>query len=251
MNNFNKIEDYLDEKMSEAEVRLFEIQITQDEDLAKEVAMQRFERDVIQLASEDDLRDRIKNIQKASPERVTTTPSLKVASRKRWLLPFSIAASVLLLVGFFFQKNQYSNVNLVNSYYSYDIGALRNTANSSSVFSLGTTEYDKGNYTAAIQAFESLTSDPTHAIKANYLIGHSYFQLQNHQKASDYFKIVFSDKEKAAIYYQDAQWYWLLSELAQGNEGKEFHEVLNQLISQGAGYTGAKALKEDLNGFWR
>jgi len=237
--------------MSKEEARLFETQITEDEDLANEVAIQRFERDVIQLASEDDLRDRIKSIQESAPITTVETPHLKVASKNRWILPLSMAASVLLLVGFFFQRNQHSNEKLVDSYYTYNVDALRNSSNTNSVFSPGLAEYEKGNYTPAIQAFEPLSSDPTYAIKANFLIGHSYFQLKNYHKASDYFKAVFSDKEEAAIYYQDAQWYWLLSELAQGNEGDEFQSVLNQLINEGSGYVGAKALKADLNGIWR
>ena len=52
---------------------------------------------------------------------------------------------------------------------------------------------------------------------------------------------------EADYFFEEPQWNWLLSELALGrSDDEKFQRILNSLDTE-----KAKALKKDLNSFWR
>lgn len=63
MENYEKIETYLNGQMTKEEALEFEVKAEADENLAMEIAVQKFEQEAMELALEDDLRSQIKEIQ--------------------------------------------------------------------------------------------------------------------------------------------------------------------------------------------
>ncbi|MCB0654074.1 MAG: hypothetical protein KDC85_22535 [Saprospiraceae bacterium] len=247
MKNYKKIEAYLKGELSPGEVSSFETEIAGNEDLAEEVSLHSFENEILNLGVEDDLRNRIKSIQQTA--NLSSHASSRVISMKKWLIPLSIAASLLLVIGFFYQNYMVSNEKLVASYYNYSISDLRGDQALNSVFTDGMKLIEEEKFNEAIQSLEKLTRNENFTIQANYLIGHCYFNLENYGQASNYFQSVFNQNEKAGYYFLDAKWNWLLSELAQGKQGKSFDSALDELIEKD--YVGAVQLKKDLDSIWR
>ena len=110
--------------------------------------------------------------------------------------------------------------------------------------------FDQGNYTATIESAQNyLEISTTATVPANYLIGHSYFNLKEYANAASYFQKVMDEGERAGQFYIEAQWYWVLTQVAMEEELDSFQHVLTDLIE--ANYSKAIILNSQLNSFWR
>ncbi|MEZ4934371.1 MAG: hypothetical protein R2788_19875 [Saprospiraceae bacterium] len=221
MKYLDKIEAYLNGQMNEEEIRSFEAQLNKDSELAAEFAIQKFEQEAISLAAEDDLRGRIKSIQSDAKNSINHLVP-KVISIRRWLKPLAIAASFLLIVGYLFESNKYSNESLVKAHYTYSSDDFLRGNGDASVLSDAKKLFDNGDFNGVIKSLDKVSPDSPFSIKADYLLAHAYFKKKDFQKASLFFKKIFVEKEKAG-HFKDAQWYWLLSNLEEGNQDDEFY----------------------------
>ncbi len=108
MENFDRIQDYLLGTMGEQERLLFEKDLAENEELATQLELQRFEMETIDQLEEDALRAKAKTLKARSDLSGTAEPEATLRQLKpvrsktaRWGM-LAAAASVLLLIGFFF-----------------------------------------------------------------------------------------------------------------------------------------------------
>lgn len=239
----SKIDAYLDNELSKDELQRFENQMSVDESLAKAVEVRRLERATIALAIEDQLRGRIRNIQ----SEIKLSVKRKKTIKKEYLLIAS-AVTLILICSYLFVLYQKTNTHLAEKYYTYDFFSEKNrnqSIESSTAYNLA----EKGDYAEAIEMFYQLYDESAEERQPIYLnmLAHCYFKQKEFGKSSElFYDIIKLDLEEIAPYFhQDAQWYWLLSELALGNtESIEFINTLDDLVRKG--YMGAMALKKEL-----
>ncbi|HFA50997.1 MAG TPA: hypothetical protein ENJ95_18455 [Bacteroidetes bacterium] len=101
--------------------------------------------------------------------------------------------------------------------------------------------FDSGRYAEALQLL-GLPANSEQSTK-RYLRGHVYFQLKNYRAAADEFAAVASDEFLPN--YQEAQWYLLLSYLAQVPEKKKKFETLAKQLA-GDEYSDYREEAEEL-----
>lgn len=104
---FNKIENYLKGSLSVEETATFKKHITQDEELATEVALQELELETVAYIAKQDFKAKVASWDKNPPpnpykNKLATTPSTQKAPWKWWLG----GALILFLIGALFQLLQ-------------------------------------------------------------------------------------------------------------------------------------------------
>lgn len=251
MNGFDQIEDYLSDKLAPEEQDAFLRKMTEDPELAKEVALQRFERSTIHLMVEDQLKNRIQNIQQALQAEKAESPKTAPKRIKLWRTISAVAASIalLLIAGYYISDAQYSNQAIVEANYEFSSLALRNTSSGSiSELTKATKAMASSDYEGAIKILTPLLNVDSTAIQSRYLLGHAHLQLKDYAAASAAFKTTFESGAQAGPYQPQAQWYFLLAKLGLNEQDETFHRILAQLapIDQ-----RAEQLKKQLNSFGR
>uniref|UniRef100_UPI003592F06D tetratricopeptide repeat protein n=1 Tax=Aquiflexum sp. TaxID=1872584 RepID=UPI003592F06D len=142
---------------------------------------------------------------------------------------FSIAASFLLITGFFswlllFRPDP--NERLFMAYYQADPGLVTAMSSESNYeFDRAMVDYKSANYQEAIARWEKLIQDKPGNDTLQYFLGTSHLALKNTDPAIFYFDAVVVKEESA--FYEDARWYLALTYILAGKEG-EAKEVLDQ-----------------------
>ncbi|WP_373520816.1 tol-pal system YbgF family protein [Aquiflexum sp.] len=143
--------------------------------------------------------------------------------------PLSIAASLLLTIGFFtwlLLLRSDPNERLFMAYYQEDPGLV--TAMSSETnyeFDRAMVDYKSANYQEAITRWEKLIQDRPENDTLQFFLGASHLALKNTDPAVFFFDSVVAKEESA--FYEDARWYLALAYILAGKEG-EAKEVLGQ-----------------------
>lgn len=237
--NFDQIEAYLFNQMTDAEKNAFEAKVSTDTDLAKELKLQKAEHHTMQLMLREKLRGKMNKwqseVKTAAPkeERQETKVVKMNTSRKNRIFKFSIAASILLLIGVFtnlWVDNNLSDAALAESYFSSTYTARKggNTPNISGVLAPGLVAMDARNFTKAVELFSQVT-DGNYRETALILKGESYFQLKEYQNAADVFKEVVQDNT-TPLNVEKAEWKLLLSNLRLGKTSK-VESLKNEILN--------------------
>lgn len=173
MENLEKIEQYLDGKMSPEELRAFENEMDTNAELSEEVSLLRLTRDAIKSAG---VRDLVDGSQKAY------LSQRKPATKELWFKTkaIRIAASVLFIFAFwgFFQIAQTSSESLREDYgISYRQPILRSTEAEQKAFREA---YKKGNFN---QLLNDITTTEQPTAEQYFLTAMAAYELKDFDKS--------------------------------------------------------------------
>ena len=256
MKNFDQIERYLNDEMSESQRQLFEQTMEQDTKLAEEVRLQQFEESAIDLMIEDDFLDKISKIASEEKDKNNIVPINKKKSsflHTRWI-QMAVAASVLLVAVFYINSLGSSDFNptelAMNTYEKKipNFSAVRSTDQ------LDAEEYN--NYSAYISNKERHKMEETirffktqEGSDALYKTAHAYLLNKDFDSAIETFLNYQSTASKTERDYSNASFYLGLSYLGKGDIEKT-RSILDEVkgdanhIFQKDAKSILKALKE-------
>ncbi len=212
MKHFDLIEDYLFNRLSEEDRVSFEKELTNNEVLAKELALQRIEFDIIDQMEEDDLRTKAaswkkkletsETSQKSTPE----TKEVKLINKKRYLLPIlAIAASLLLFIGIIVPNFITPQPNILAQAYEgakleYTVTLLQKGDEGNNIFKQPYLQIlekrNKEKAKDAISYFSTFSSDvKIENTRAKVNLGHAYILEEDFQSAIDVFTKIENDPD--------------------------------------------------------
>lgn len=221
--DFNLIEKYLSGKLSDTEKQSFDNRLAEDESFAQELENHQTAHKALDFLVASNLKAQLQEMEAES----------KVVSlrkrRKTRLSILSVAASVLVLIGTFYiilPQNNLSNTELAAAYYEEpDFGTRGSTA--ANALNEGINALQNNDLATAItQLGEVKDSDPDYLV-AQYFLGHAYYSNGQFNEAEQSFSIVGNSNDLR--YVEQAQWYQLLSCLAQD---ASCTDQLNELIEE-------------------
>lgn len=208
----DRIEQYLNFEMADADRHTFETQMEQDLELAAEVGRREMAHKTLDLMIAENLRSELQ----AMEQQDTKVVSLASRSKRRFQL--AIAASVLVLIGafFLFLPSKSSPYQLAMSAYETPAFTLRSgNAATPADLAKGMEALESGDYESAISALEALDANSGFKVPANFYLGHANFLQGDYTKAQSYFDAAAAGNDLR--YTEDAQWYATLSCLALKN----------------------------------
>ncbi|MEM6378402.1 MAG: hypothetical protein AAF705_09320, partial [Bacteroidota bacterium] len=186
--------------------------VQEDEELSKE-----FQRRQTAHLSLDYMLARDLKAQLQGLEEKSKIVSIK-KNRTRRMFIYSIAASVLFLIGAFYfilpGDSMSSSELALSNYESPDFSIRGNDSQISDQEALnsGISAYESGNFEQSVQNFEGIPVDNPYYILGRYYLGHSFFAQEAYAQAAENFRLV---KEANDLRYtEEAEWYELLSCLA-------------------------------------
>lgn len=262
-NYINKIDALLNGKLSADDRTAFREEITKDTALEQEVKEHVLEREAIKLLLKEDYKTQIKAWRAEGSAGATATTSTAHTAKERTLKPqvrtrslrpiLSAAASILLLVvgGFWFANNNYSNTALITDTY-IDANTVGDKGGNKLEENLqnGLAFYIDKDYDTAIRSFRAAGN----TVDANYYLGHSHFKLGEYGEAVGYFnKVLAIDDLPSHIKPNQLEYNRLLAQVGAEDTGATFQQNLEQLIQNGQPpyNTKAQALKDKMESFWR
>ena len=262
-NFFNKIEAYLEGKLSAEQTKAFEEALTKNQKLAYKLELYRMEREAANLLRERDLKSKFAEWDEEMPFAETDTPKEKTTSIRR-LYPFWIAAASLLLIlsiGFaFYQSTQHSNAHLYAEAYQNPLISyqLKGGSSSTTALSIGLKLLEEKEWEKARTQLGELSRNSPAYFRAQLLISHT-FMLENRisdqtideaQIAKSYQRII-NEAEDATL-INEAEWYLLLEQLRTNQVDEKFKAQIKK-IAENPDHNfnaSAKKLLRRLNSFW-
>ncbi len=251
---YEQIQSYLDGSLSATDRQVFEQELTQDPDLKADLDLHLLSNDAIELVIEDSLREDLKQLHQESKKVKEPTKKGKVVGLRRRMISLSIAASILLVVGFFaanYQANQYDNQSIAGALYEDDLLTRVRGSNSASLLQQGMDLYTQGNYPASIEFFDQV-EDPNLQAEADYATGHAHYNIGAFPAAAENFAAAIDSGDPRFV--EKSELYYLLSALAADQtDANRFNEVLNQMLENEEHLHHQEALniQKKLNSFWR
>jgi tetratricopeptide (TPR) repeat protein len=251
---YELIQDYLDDSLSETERLAFEQELAKDADLQADLDLHLLSNDAIEFVIEDSLRSELQTLHQESKATQKTASGGRVVNMRRRMIPLSIAATVLLLVGFFtatFQAKQYDNQAIAGTFYENDLLQRVRGNNSASLLQKGMQLFLQEDYPAAIDYFGQV-SEPTLQAEANYAMAHAHYNLEQYPAAMQNFATVIDSQDPR--FTEKAELYYLLSTLAADQTtDQRFGDLLTKMIEnkEHLHHQEALAINKKLNSFWR
>jgi len=208
-----KIEDYLQNKLNAEERAAFEKQLSMDDGLKQEVELLSVVMKGVKKSGKDQLKNRLQKIHNAQTQ---TTPATK--TRRLWPMVAGIAASIaLLIVGGIFMKNQKADPQMAfeSFYQPYSLKLASRDATTDNKEYLKINElYFNKKYKAALPLLENaLLTDPTNA-GLQLATGICHLELNQLEAARLNFLAIL--KSKNSRWMDKANWYLALSYLKAG-----------------------------------
>ncbi|MEM6380933.1 MAG: hypothetical protein AAF705_22365 [Bacteroidota bacterium] len=251
---YEQIQSYLDGSLNETERQAFEQELNQDPDLQADLDLHLLSNDAIELVIEDSLRADLKELQLETKAVKQPAKKGRVVGLRRRMVSLSIAASILLVIGFFganYQINQYGNQAIAGSFYENELLTTVRGNNNASLLQQGMELFEQGNYQAAVEYFDQVDDSNLQA-EAAYAAGHSYYNLGQFPIAAENFATVMDSNDPR--YVEKSELFYLISALAADQtDNARFNEVLNQMLENEEHLHHQEALniQKKLNSFWR
>lgn len=213
--NFERVDKYLNNELSEQERQALEAQAERDEDLSAELERQQAAHKVLDLVIAKNLKQQLEDLEEES--KVVAMPQ----KRRFSLYQLAAAASVLLVIGFgalFFLNGSDDPAGLASAYYATpDLNAQRSVTedpNTANALTQGLEMLNLKQYQEAIATLSIIDAGNEQYVPAQYALGHAYYLAGQYQAAESSFAVV-SDSGDFR-YAEDGEWYALLACLAQG-----------------------------------
>ena len=237
--------------LSESEEQSLRTEIETNSELKAEFNLRKVEHEAMNLLVEDDLRS---NFEIWENEKDVKKPiKTKVISLKRLIIPISLAASFLLIIGFFIiQSNDYSNELLAARYYTPDFSTLRSIGDEDPDAFVNVENILKNKivdrYPELEQALKNIPTQNLNYTKGQFYLGHLYYDQNNNSKAISAFDKALENTELK----DDAQWFKALALLKNGIT-EEAKTILSEIGNNPnhKHVTRAKGVLNDMDSFWR
>ena len=260
---FDKIEQYLADAMSEEERSSFEAEVAQNKELREAVEAHRLAQDAMEVMIEDNLRAELQKMQADTYPiqklRKSDEQGGRVVSLRRYWPRLAVAASVLLLIGFFtFQwtGNNYSDSAIAGNFYQPE-DLLQEIEvrgdREESVLATGIKQLEAAQYQEALTTLESIPDTSDFILDATYLKGFGLAQQGNIAQAQEQLQTVIDQKINPNL-ADKAEWLYLLMYLnAEDTDNPEFKALLEKISNDPdhSYHASAVKLKKQLNSFWR
>ncbi len=253
-----QIEAYMNEKMSSEEKADFEKKLEQDQTLAHDVQLYRLEKRAAQLLLEEEFSAQIRQYRQGK----STDDSIDHRSTKPivslWKRRLAVAASILILIAastLFWSSSNYSNSALVSAQFQYDFsGITRNIQHNNdnnAVLGQATKLFKADDIQEAIALLNATSASDSTFIETQYYLGQLYYRQQEFSKAVDRFDKVLASNDFR--FREQAEWYLILSMLADGQTGDSFTILLDEVASNEASVCqlNARQLQQRMQSFWR
>lgn len=215
---FEEIENFLFNRLSEIEKVSIEHKITTDPEWAQKVDQVKL---MILGIKEAAIKDRLQDYH-SSVVKPFEAPVRVANKRKYW--PAAASVIFLMMVGaliFFITGN---DTKLFNTYYHPDAGLMTSMGITENyAFNRAMIDYKSEKYESAMESWKALQKDFPENDSLNYFIGSAALANGQAKESIQYFKKV---AERAGFFQKDAIWYLALAYLKVGNK-KEAIKYLN------------------------
>lgn len=215
---FESIEQYLLNTLSDSENAAFEQRLITETDLRQKVE------DVKALLHSVELEALKENLNRFHADLIQTPNSSKshenTFSRSLpWYRTYAVAASVILILGLssLWYFNQSNSAQLYDSYFSPDPGLPTTMSTQSNYeFYEAMVYYKQGDYTSAIQKWNTILESKSKNDTLNYFLGVAHLADNNETKAIQYLKPLASSSVEST-FKNDTYHYLALAYLKSGN----------------------------------
>ena len=251
LENQERIEAYLQDRLSTKEKAAFEADVKADPALLEALNLFKLEQQAMKLSAQDELRAQFKEWKK---EKESGAKIIKPQfQRRRRFTTLSVAASVILIVGFgfaFWQGSQRSNMTLAEEGFVSSNRADRNNISPDSPLLIVWDTLEAGDTEAALAILARLKETPFKE-SALLLEGELYYQQEDWAKANTAFQELI-DTRGNITNVQKAEWNYANSLLASGDTDAA-KSLLQKMEAQEGHLYGQRAasLLKQLNSPWR
>ena len=216
------IEQYLNQELSTEERQAFEVRLEQDETFANEFDKHQMAHKALDFLVAKNLKAKLESLEKE--EAKTAAPkivSMQSRGRRMLLMRIAAAAMVILTVGlfyFYFPTGGSSGRELAAAYYEPDLSMRGGTNNPEDTLQLGIVAIENGDYQGAISLLNTIPPSNSYSLQAQYFKAHALYLSEDYDQAENEFSQVSTTTD--IRYQQEAEWYSLLSCLAQNKDCK-------------------------------
>lgn len=232
---FELIEKFLHDEMTQAEAVSFKTRLLTDELLQQKTE----EVKLMMLGiKEVVLKDRLNKYHDSISNHIPPVkkPGRIIQLNRKWLAAASILLIALLTVWWLTgRENKYAK--LYAAYYKPDPGLMTAMGFSEDyAFEKGMVDYKEGNYTKAIETWSALKPTQSKKDTLDYFLGVASMAINKKEKAKEWLSQITSNSNKP--FYKDACWYLGLTLLKEGEKEKAIewikksgHPKSNDLIN--------------------
>ncbi len=262
--NLTNIEAYLGGNLNDSATQAFAARIEEDEDLANTVAAYEVGEDAVEMLIENNLRAELKQLQSestaakvvpmATKERKLTVATKQPAKRRSLFSSLAAAASVALLLGFFTFQYSATSTNSLLAEHGTFVMPEENRSGDKAVehpLAMGMKAQKNGDYSTAINFYKNIPADNARYNEAQSLLAHSYYENKAYPEAISQFGQVVAAGD--IRYKERAEFYQLLSYVANDQQDTNFEALMNALLSDETHnyHQQAKDLNSDLSNWLR
>jgi predicted Zn-dependent protease len=217
---FERIEAYLNNALSEEKLLVFEEQLKRDKEFAATVESIKMTIAGIETqALKEQLNDFHDELTTPEKDTKSKEPKVRTLHWKR----IAVAAVLIIAAGSLWFINSDSNQMLYNEFYTPDPG-LPTTMNSSNQYEFynAMVSYKRGRYTDALKTWNSQLKLKAENDTLNYFVGSALMANKEEKKAIPYFKDVTTQKN--SVFRNEAFYYLGLAYLKDGqtDQAREF-----------------------------
>lgn len=246
MENFDRIQQYLFNTMTTEERASFEEEVRIDTALAEELEIQRFEAETIDQLEEDSLRKKAKVLRTKIVDNANTSDNIKPLKNTRFnrLTALSIAASIVLIAGYFFQipndATDYITYGYAEARLDYGNQLLKGSDGDESIFLMPYTEIlkkrDDKKVDQAISYFENFGSESSSdMLQAQLNLGHAYILGKQFHKAIPTFSLIELSNDASPKQIEEAMLFKAISYIALDKKSEAI-SILEELTVKGKNF---------------
>ena len=235
-----KIDRYLSGLMSEKEKQAFELDLSKDEALQTEVALQKKTMALLERGAYLDLKEKVATINKSSSSSNTLKPLLRIAA----------IIVVLLIPAYFYLNSTYSDESLYAAYSEpYPDRITHMGENGDEMLMTAMEHYNKEEYQEAAPLFKTIRAGGN---TVEELTIYEAISLMNTDHASEAIELLENALQNKPDNQAIFEWQLVLAYLA-NDEGEKAIPLLETFLTHNNGYQQEKAesLLDDLSSFWR
>ncbi|MDZ4705903.1 MAG: hypothetical protein SH848_18395 [Saprospiraceae bacterium] len=254
-----RLDQYAAGSMTDPERAAFEVELQENPELREALALYRESEAVIEQSIENNLRLQFQSWaeeDRTAQPVATGRPEGKVISLRTVVTRWAVAASVLLVAGFFFlyQNSQsLSDTALYAANYEVPDGSLlRGDTASEDPISQGAEAFSNKNYAVARTFFNQIPPTDAPYAEAQFFLGHTALQQQQYHEAISAFGNAVAANDIRIT--EKAEWNLVLTYVAASRtEDGAFKTLLSALAGDvnHSYYEQAKALEGKLGSFGR
>ncbi len=243
LKHFEKIEAYVEGKMSTSEQQDFELALKSDSELQSEYDAYLATQKAMQILAMDEIK-----FESAEQSSASKTLLFKLPKRT-----WAIAASLVFLIGagmFWYGNTFYNNAVIVQNYIQEPNFSSVRGEGSSELYKIASDSYYRGNYARVRELLEPLPPNVPGYLDFRILLGHNFIKSNHPKAAIDVFNSIATYGENT--WKENAEWHRILGNIQAGNDLQAIH-FLDEIIQNETHsyHVLAVKLKKELKSIWR